>query len=91
MRRNKPQELGIDHRGFKYGNKEFLLNTINYLLDDTGLINIRAKEISVAFLDEDKVKDSKGTWQFINIALPLILLGLFGFIFNYLRKRKYAS
>ncbi|WP_179020164.1 gliding motility-associated ABC transporter substrate-binding protein GldG [Winogradskyella forsetii] len=90
--KNRPLELGFDQlTGKSFGNKEFLLNTVNYLLDDTGLINIRAKEISVAFLDADKVKDSKGTWQFINIALPLILLAVFGFVFNYLRKRKYAS
>ncbi len=90
VRRNRPQELGVDYRGFKYGNKEFLLNTINYLLDDTGLINIRAKEISIAYLDSEKIKDTKGKWQFINMALPLLLLALFGFIFNYLRKRKYT-
>jgi len=90
--KNRPLELGFDQfTGKSFGNKEFLLNTVNYLLDDTGLINIRAKEINVAFLDADKIKDSKGTWQFINIALPLILLGLFGFVFNYLRKRKYTS
>lgn len=90
--KNRPLELGFDQlTGKSFGNKEFLLNTVNYLLDDTGLINIRAKEITVAFLDADKVKENKGTWQFINIALPLILLGLFGFVFNYFRKRKYAS
>ncbi|WP_458626993.1 gliding motility-associated ABC transporter substrate-binding protein GldG [Winogradskyella sp. PC D3.3] len=90
--RNRPQELGFDQlTGKSFGNKEFLLNSVNYLLDDSGLINIRSKEINVAFLDADKIKDNKSTWQFINIALPLILLGLFGFIFNYLRKRKYAS
>ena len=89
--RNRPQELGFDElTGKSFGNKEFLLNTINYLLDDNGLINIRAKEINIAYLDSDKIKESKGKWQFINIALPLLLLALFGFIFNYLRKRKYA-
>ncbi len=89
--RNRPQELGFDQlTGKAFGNKEFLLNTINYLLDDTGLINIRAKEISTAFLDSEKIKDSKVKWQLINIALPLLLLALFGFIFNYLRKRKYT-
>ena len=89
--RNRPQELGFDQlTGKAFGNKDFLLNTINYLLDDTGLINIRAKEISTAFLDSEKIKDNKGKWQLINIALPLLLLALFGFIFNYLRKRKYT-
>ena len=90
--RNRPLELGFDQlTGKSFGNKEFLLNAINYLLDDTGLINIRSKDITIAFLDSEKVKENKGTWQFINIALPLIILGLFGFVFNYLRKRKYAS
>ncbi|MBV7270326.1 gliding motility-associated ABC transporter substrate-binding protein GldG [Winogradskyella luteola] len=90
VRRNRPLELGVDYRGFEYGNKEFLLNTINYLLDDTGLINIRVKEINIAYLDSDIIKENKGKWQFINIALPLLLLALFGFGFNYLRKRKYT-
>lgn len=90
--KNRPQELGFDQfTGKSFGNKEFLLNTINYLLDDTGLINLRAKEISVAYLDADRVKETKSKWQLINIVLPLLVLGLFGFIFNYLRKRKYAG
>jgi ABC-2 type transport system permease protein len=89
--RNRPQELGFDKlTGKAFGNKEFLLNTINYLLDDTGLINIRTKEISIAFLDSEKIKDNKGKWQLINIALPLVILCLFGFTFNYFRKRKYT-
>lgn len=90
--RNRPQELGFDQlTGKSFGNKEFLLNTVNYLLDDTGLINIRAKEINIAFLDSEKIKDTRGTWQFVNIALPIILLALFGFVFNYFRKRKYTK
>ncbi|WP_426430207.1 gliding motility-associated ABC transporter substrate-binding protein GldG [Winogradskyella sp. HB-48] len=90
VRQRRPLELGIDYRGFVYGNKEFLLNTINYLLDDTGLINIRAKEIRVAYLDSDRIKEEQSTWQLLNIALPLALLGLFGFAFNVFRKKKYT-
>ncbi|MCB0399799.1 MAG: gliding motility-associated ABC transporter substrate-binding protein GldG [Winogradskyella sp.] len=90
VRRNRPLELGVDYRGFVYGNKEFLLNTVNYLLDDTGLINIRAKEVSVAYLNADKIKEERNIWQLLNIAMPLVLLGLFGFAFNYFRKKKYT-
>ncbi|WP_111684222.1 gliding motility-associated ABC transporter substrate-binding protein GldG [Winogradskyella tangerina] len=91
VRRNRPIKLGLDEfSGRVYSNTEFLLNTVNYLLDDTGLINIRAKEINIAYLDSDKLKDSKGQWQLINIALPLIFLGIFGFAFNYFRKKKYT-
>ena len=90
--RNVPQELGFDRwTGKTYGNKEFLLNAVNYLLDDNGLINIRSKEIAVAFLNQQKIASEKTKWQLINILLPLILLAGFGFVFNYLRKKKYAS
>jgi ABC-2 type transport system permease protein len=90
--RNGPMELGFDRgSGQLYGNKEFLLNAVNYLLDDNGLINIRSKEIAIAFLDPQKITTEKTKWQVINIALPLVLLGVFGFIFNYFRRKKYAK
>ncbi|MEM9681037.1 MAG: gliding motility-associated ABC transporter substrate-binding protein GldG [Bacteroidota bacterium] len=89
--RNQPLELGFDRfTGQKYGNKEFLLNAVNYLLDDSGLMNIRSKEIAVAYLDSDNVETEKTKWQLINIALPLVLLGIFGYLFNYFRKKKYT-
>lgn len=90
--RNGPMELGFDRgSGQLYGNKEFLLNAVNYLLDDNGLINIRSKEIAIAFLDPQKIAAEKTKWQVINIALPLVLLGVIGFIFNYFRRKKYAK
>ena len=89
--RNGPQELGFDRwNGQTYGNKEFLLNAVNYLLDDDGLINIRSKEVAVAFLDNKKTAAEKGKWQIVNIALPLVFLAIFGWLFNYFRKKKYA-
>ena len=90
--RNGPLELGFEPITFrKFGNKEFLLNAVNYLLDDTGLINIRTKAIEIAFLDSEKVKEEKSIWQLINIALPLLLLSVFGVLFNYFRKRKFTK
>ncbi|UKM63736.1 gliding motility-associated ABC transporter substrate-binding protein GldG [Flavobacteriaceae bacterium GSB9] len=90
--RNVPQELGFDRwTGQTYGNKEFLLNAVNYLLDDNGLINIRSKEIAVAFLNQQKIAEQKTKWQLINIVFPLILLGVFGLLFNVFRRKKYTS
>jgi gliding-associated putative ABC transporter substrate-binding component GldG len=88
---NQPLELGFErYTGAAYGNKEFLLNSVNYLLDDTGLIDIRSKEISIAFLNPDKIVNQKLTWQLINILLPLLLLAIFGIVIISLRKRKYT-
>jgi len=86
-----PQELGFDYfTRKKYGNKEFLLNTVNYLMDDTGLINIRNKDIALSFLDNQKTANSINKWQTLCIGLPLLLLLGFGILFYYLRKRRYA-
>lgn len=88
---NQPLELGFDRfTGTTYGNKEFLVNSVNYLLDDTGLIDIRSKEVSIAFLDLQEVEENRIFWQIINVVAPLVVLGLFALIFIYFRKRKYT-
>ena len=88
---NRPLEVGFDKMTqTMYGNKDFLLNTVNYLLDDSGLINIRTKEIAVPFLDPQKTASERTKWQLINLLLPLGILTLFGFGFNFYRKRKYT-
>ncbi len=89
--KGQPIELGFDPTmNLKYGNKEFLLNSVNYLLDDSGLIDIRGKEINISFLNIKKVIDTKTKWQAINLVLPLMILLVFGLIFSFLRKRKYV-
>lgn len=91
MQGSRPLELGFDKwTNTFYGNKEFLLNAVNFVLADDGLINIRSKEIAVAFLDPQESIRQRTKWQALNILLPLGLLGIFGFVFGYLRKRKYA-
>lgn len=92
VKNGRPLELGYDKwtNNF-YGNKEFLVNSINYLLDDTGLINIRNKKVSIPFLDQEKVVQQKTKWQWINIGLPLVICLIFGILYTYLRKRKYGS
>lgn len=88
--KGKPMELGLNKwTNQRYGNKEFLLNTVNYLLDDTGLINIRSKTVKIDFLNKEKAFKETSKWQLINILFPLVLLTLFGFTFNYFRKKKY--
>jgi len=89
--KGKPFDLSRDKWTQEtFGNKEFLLNTVDYLLDDNGIINLRNKSLKINLLDKKKAFEERSFWQLFNIVLPLVLLAIFGFIFNYLRKRKYA-
>jgi len=87
-----PLELGFDKwTNNLYGNKEFLMNCVNYLLDDTGLINIRSKDVNLPLLDKEKVYQNYSWAQVITVGLPIVILALFGFLFTYLRKKTYSK
>lgn len=87
----KPLMNGIDQWTQQvYGNKEFLMNSVNYLMDDTGLINVRGKNVVLPLLNEAKVVENYTSIQIKTIGIPLLILGFFGLIFTYLRKKKYA-
>lgn len=92
VRNGRPLELGYDKwTNNYYGNKEFLINSLNYLLDDGGLINIRNKQVAVPFLDEQKIAAQKTGWQILNLGLPVVLVAIFGLCFTYWRRRKYGT
>lgn len=76
---------------YQFANREFLLNCLEYLVNKPGIIETRNKDIVLRLLDGQKVKEQKTTWQFINIALPVLLVILFGWLYQGLRKRKYAG
>ncbi|MFC4479398.1 gliding motility-associated ABC transporter substrate-binding protein GldG [Flavobacterium chungangensis] len=87
-----PVELGYDQRtGNLYDNKDFVMNCINYLLDDTGLINIRSKDVELPLLDKEKVYENYTFTQFITIGVPILILLVFGLVFTFVRKRKYSK
>ena len=86
-----PVELGLDQRtGILYDNKDLMLNCVNYLLDDTGLINIRSKDLDLPLLDKEKVYDNYTQTQILTLGLPIFIVGLFGFVFTYIRKKTYS-
>ncbi|MBK5271009.1 MAG: Gldg family protein, partial [Bacteroidia bacterium] len=71
-------------------NREFLLSCIEYLINKPGIIQTRNKDIILRLLDTKKITDQKSTWQLINIVVPVLLVILFGFIYQQIRKRKYV-
>jgi len=74
----------------QFGNKDFLINSIDYLLDDSGLIQLRNKTLTIKTLDKQKAFKERTFWQLLNVVLPLLILLSFGFVFNYWRKKKYS-
>lgn len=86
----QPYPMGYDlYMKKQFANKDFMLNAINYLLDEDGLINVRLKEVKLRPLEKAKVKQEKYKWQIINIGGPIVALLLFGIVRFIWRKRKY--
>lgn len=87
----EPMPLGFDRvSGKYYGNKVFVKNCIEYLVDENNLIETRNKEIKLRQMDAIKIKEEKKKWQFVNVAVPAMMVIFFGLIFGFLRRRKYA-
>ncbi len=92
LQKGRPLELGYDKWTSNfYGNKEFLVNCVNYLMDDDGFINIRNKNVAIPLLDVEKIAQRKTKWQLITIGLPIILVVLGGLVHTFFRRRKYSA
>lgn len=83
--------LGMDKMSNQqYGNEQFLRNALDYLLDDSNLIELRNRNIEVRLLDRQRIEEDKSKWQTFNLVLPLAIIGLLGGLFFYIRKRKFV-
>jgi gliding-associated putative ABC transporter substrate-binding component GldG len=88
---NTPLPLGFDkYSGNTFANKDFVLNAIDYLLDDNGVITARNKEVVLRPLDKVALQDEREYWQMINLVVPIVVLILAGLLKGYWRKRQYA-
>jgi ABC-2 type transport system permease protein len=88
---NTVYPLGLDrYTGQFYGNKNLLLNCIDYLCDNSGLMTLRAKEFKLRLLDKTRFNPDKKMLQIVNVALPVLLIILFAMIKLLLRKKKFS-
>jgi len=76
---------------YTFANKDFFVNSLEYLVNPTNILQTRSKEYTLRLLDPRAVNEKRTTWQLINIALPILLIIVFGIIYTQLRKRRYAS
>jgi ABC-2 type transport system permease protein len=84
--------LGYDQfTGQTFGNQDLLINIMNYLCDDSGLISIRSRELKLRLLDMTKLASQRPLWQAINVVLPILLIIGFGLVKLQVRRKKYAK
>ncbi|OQP58654.1 gliding motility-associated ABC transporter substrate-binding protein GldG [Niastella populi] len=76
---------------YQYANKDFFLNCIQYLTDSSGILETRSKDFTLRLLDPAKTEESRGKWQVLNIGLPVLLVLIFGVVYQAVRKRKYQG
>ena len=84
--------LGYDnYEKRQYGNKDFILNAIDYLLEEDALIAVRTRELKMRLLDTQKINLERSFWQIINLIIPIALVIVFGIFKQYARKKKYSN
>ncbi|HNF01602.1 MAG TPA: gliding motility-associated ABC transporter substrate-binding protein GldG [Ferruginibacter sp.] len=94
---NQPIPMGMNpytfgsQREFGFANRDFLQNSLDYLINASGLSEAKAKDYTLRLLDKKKVDAEKTKWQGINIAVPVLLVILFALLYQFLRKRKYTT
>ena len=87
-----PLTLGQDRYTLEmYGNRDFLVNCLNYLVDYNGIMDLRSREMKLRLLDRSVIKTERLKWQLINIVFPVLIVIIAGVIYNWLRKRKYTK
>lgn len=90
--KGEPMPLGMDRlTSEQFGNEQFLRNALDYLLDDSNLISLRNRNIEERLLDRYRISEEKTKWQWLNLLLPLFIIGGLGTLFFWLRKRKFTA
>jgi ABC-2 type transport system permease protein len=89
--------LGYDKYGSKhfgtpveFANKKFFLNCVDFLCDESNLIEVRSKEVVLRLLDKERVKQEKVYWRTLNMVLPILLVLIFGLVNAWYRKRRWV-
>jgi gliding-associated putative ABC transporter substrate-binding component GldG len=89
---NGPGEMGtIPFENYRFANREFFLNCVEYMVSDSKILENRSKDVTLRLLDKTKVADQKSLWQFINIAIPVLLILGLGGLLQWRRKKRFGG
>ncbi|TDH26086.1 gliding motility-associated ABC transporter substrate-binding protein GldG [Segetibacter sp. 3557_3] len=79
------------YENYQFANKDFLLNAVDYLVSQNGILETRAKDVALRLLDKAKLAEQKTKWQYLNLGIPVVLVLLFGWLYQVRRKRLYSN
>ncbi len=86
-----PMPMGeLPYENYRFANREFFLNCVDYLTSTSGIFESRNKDFTLRLLDKKKVADQKLKWQLINIVIPVIVIILFGLIYQWRRRNLFG-
>ena len=89
----RAQPLGYDrYTQQTFGNRDFIMNIVNYMTDKTGLMELRSREFKLRLLNKELLaqKSQLLKWKLINTLLPLLLVMITGLLIQLIRRRRYA-
>jgi len=85
-----PLAMGTQqYENYQFANKEFLMNALDYMVNGNGILDTRTKDFTLRLLNKQKITAEKTTWQLVNILVPILLVLLFGFVYQQRRKQLY--
>jgi ABC-2 type transport system permease protein len=88
----RAQPLGYDrYTRQTFGNREFIMNVVNYMTDETGIMELRSREFKLRLLNKELIsqKPQLLKWKLINTVFPLLLVLISGLIIQLVRRRRY--
>ena len=87
-----PLPMGeLPYENYRFANREFFLNCVDYLTSTSGIFESRNKDFTLRLLDKKKVADGKINWQLINIVSPVVAVILFGFVYQWRRRKIFGA
>ncbi|MBI9061995.1 MAG: gliding motility-associated ABC transporter substrate-binding protein GldG [Marinilabiliaceae bacterium] len=86
------QQLGFDEGSKQvFGNKDFIVNAVNYLCDDEGWMALRGRNFTLRLLDREQLSSGTIFWKWLNVGAPVLLIIIGSVVFLWIRKRKYGK
>ena len=90
-KKDKILPLGYDrYMRITFANRDLIMNAVDYLIDDSGLMQARTKKVELRPLDKEIIKKDRSKWQLINLLIPIVIVLIFGILYNMKRKRDYT-